>query len=220
VVIELLVMGFALASLLFGTVIPVIGFATYVDLRERRILTMLRMRLLEAHVAPEARDGALGVAVSVVVGERTVVISARERGRTPIWRVEVARESTLPVRYVVVRKDWATARGFLSAATHREIDGLPLHRLAFEDAGAPPPDDAALARALAPVLHGLELKELSVDSRALTFDVAREGLEADDVFALLLRCLHVVSSLEGRGPAALPGLPLTGPGAPLLLPRA
>lgn len=219
-VIELLVMGFALASLLFGTVLPVVGFATYVDLRERRILTMLRMRLLEAHPAPDAREGALGVAVSVAIGERHVVISARERGRTPIWRVEVLRASAVPVRYVVVRKDWSTARGFLSAATHREIDGLPLHRIAFQDDGIPPPDDASLARALAPVLHGLELKELSVDARGLTFDVAREGLEADDVFALLLRCLHVVSSLEGRGPTLLTGLPLTGQGPPLLLPRS
>jgi len=228
---EIFVMAFVLSSFAFGIVFPVVGWATWVDVNERRILTMLRARLLRAAPAPEARDGTLA-AVFVDVGDRHIEISARERGRTALWRLVVpcSRRAALG-RFIVVEKDWTSALREHGAMTFRDVEGLSGYRMAVADvvderslAERPlaHPCDDVLVRALHPVMHGLHLLELRVEHENITFDVVRDGLVPDDVWALLLRCLHVVSVLDRHGPPPL--LPTTGSlyvdGSPRLLPPA
>lgn len=204
--IEIVVMGFAVASAFFGLLGPVVIWATWTSVANRRIV-----RELEAAdgvsnvVSVEGADASAPARLSLDVGDRHVHLDAVVRGGMHLWHVRMDRHGP-GVTYAVVDESWTQVAKF-ARTLPADGAGQPAALRLFCDARDQNRAHTDLARPYVETMleaqsrANLRLLQAVSEPDGFFFELTRNEMKSAEAVTVLRRCVRLADALEGRGGA-------------------
>lgn len=202
--IEIVVMGFAVASAFFGLLGPVVIWATYTSVANRRIVRELEAAEGVSNVvAVDGADASAPARLSLDVGGRQVQLDAIVRGGMHLWHVRMDRCGP-GATYAVVDQSWTKVA---KSARSLPADGAG-QPAALRLFCAPSDRDQAhrdLARPyVATMLEAqsranLRLLQAVSNPDDFFFELTRNEMRSAEAVTVLRRCVRMADALEGRG---------------------
>ncbi len=195
--IEILVGVLVCVSMAVGIVIPVAGWALWLTKKQRVLLeTLHHRRCAVLAMLPSSAQTPLNVEVAAL--GRRVLLQAQVRGQASLWRIVVERTPTAPGAFAMVRTDWLPAtRAPAAWRLRHQTDG----RAWLSPDDQPGIEPAVALRTMLDEWAADErVTELLVEDHALTLQVERAGLSAEDAVPWLHKAAQAVTALDGPPP--------------------